>query len=288
MEQERREDRLKKRSLPVHKRLAKAIKTDVGAARQMVRMGLYAPKKGSRKLTPGRRKYIKTLREKFRDYLSADYLFVPVKTKSAAKKKRLLKKAKEAGEEVTRAGVMVHRKGDVRAAYFKGENLVAVRSMKDRRGRRHTEKIITPLKSADEIYDQKEVTRRKFMRAAHQTKGTKDAFVRFYVEGRYGSINTYKTEDFDQAWEQMLSYSNADKPGQQIAFISRIKFGVSVPGSQRNKTLSKAELTFLEAQMDSLEARAEDGDEDAQEELDKIEAARARAKKRRRRHPNER
>jgi hypothetical protein len=286
--QERREERLKKRALPVHKRLAKAIRTDAGAARQMAAMGLYRPKKARAKLTPGRRKYIKTLREKFRDYLSPDYLFVPVKSKNKKQRRRLIKKAKEAGEETTRKGVMVHRKGDVRAAYFKGENLVAVRTTKDRRGRRHTEKIITPLKSADELFNQKEATRRRFNNAARKTKGTKNAYVRVYIEGKWGIEITYRPEDFEQAWEAMLQYTNADKPGQQNAFISRVRFGVSVPGSSKNKVLSEAELTFLEAQQDALEARAEDGDDDAIAELEKIEAARTRQRKRKRRHPNER
>lgn len=278
--QERRAERLKKRELPTHKRVAKRLKTTRGQASVLQSMGLYRPKKGARKpggkaITAGRRKYIKSLVKKFSDYLSPEYLFVPVRTRSKPKRARLLKKAKEAGEETTRAGVMVKRQGDVRSARFSGENLVAVRVLKDRHGRKHTEKIITPLKSADEIYDQKARTMRAFKRAARNTKGIKDAFVRFYVEGRWGSIDTYGPDEFEQAWEKMLSYTNANKPGQQIAFIARIKFGISVPDSHKNKTLTRAEYDFLDAQRDSLEERAEDGDDDAIDALERIEAAEA-------------
>jgi hypothetical protein len=278
IEAERRADRLKKRALPVHKKIARRTKTTRGKSAVLQQLGLYKPKKGrGKRITPGKKKYIDKLAEKFADYLSPNYLFVKPKGKKKTRDAQL-RKARQAGEETTRTGIMVKRQGDVRSARIvkdkqTGFHIATRRTMRDRKGRQHVETIITPLAAADELEMKKEKMRRAFKRSAAGTKGKKDTFVRFYVEGKFGSHRTFGADEFDLLWEELLKYTNADKPGQQLGFINRIKFGIVAPGAQRNKVLSQAERDYIEAQRATLEAMAEDGDEDAIEELEAIEAS---------------
>jgi hypothetical protein len=225
----------KARTSAVQKR-GKATKQGLQTIRELTDLGLYKRKKKGRP-TKGQVYYANRVRKKFRDLFAPSVKVVKQTSRSKKERAEIARKFKKAGTFATDKAVFATNVPGATSGRLvkdsKGRpKLIIKRRIKtSKRGRAgQIETISIPAVTTDEVMRQRKKLQRTFDRMAKQL--TKNRFIRFYVEGKWGSHLIYGAGDFDTIWAKFNQYW--DKQGQLYHGATHVRFGIVGPGDPKD------------------------------------------------------
>lgn len=246
-------------ALEYHRIIRKRTKTDIGKAKVLQQYGFYTPKgKVGKSLTADQRKRVKRLWSQNEDYLEPGYIFVKNNARGSKAKNLVAKRAKQTGIKTTKVGMFVKRDANTVSAKltkFKATDyaIETNREWYDKRGKKHRERIVQPLASTDELDAKKEQIRRHFQKLAGKLDPDNDEFIRFYIEGVYGSFDVFDGDEFDKMWETLEQYRSTNH--ELFGLLLSMKLGISTPDDPRNKVETEADIEFAERVKERMRGR---------------------------------